>query len=67
MIKVWAAHDCGRALNPLSVEGQIIGSYHMGLGQVLTEEMKYAELEDYLIKFVIIKFQLYTKCPKLFR
>ena len=42
MIKVWAAHDCGRALNPLSVEGQIIGSCHMGLGQVLTEEMKYA-------------------------
>src|SRR5438309_4231049 len=24
--KVWAAHDCGRALNPVSVEGQIIGS-----------------------------------------
>ena len=22
--KVWAAHDCGKALNPLSVEGQII-------------------------------------------
>ena len=42
VIKVWAAHDCGRALNPLSVEGQIIGSCHMGLGQVLTEEMKYA-------------------------
>jgi len=41
VIKVWAAHDCGRALNPLSVEGQIIGSCHMGLGQVLSEEMKY--------------------------
>ena len=23
---VWAAHDCGKALNPLAVEGQIIGS-----------------------------------------
>ena len=43
VIKVWAAHDCGRALNPLSVEGQIIGSCHMGLGQVLTEEMKYTK------------------------
>ncbi len=41
VIKVWAAHDCGRALNPLSVEGQIIGSCHMGLGQVLSEEMRY--------------------------
>ncbi len=39
--KVWAAHDCGKALNPLAVEGQIIGSCHMGLGQVLSEEMRY--------------------------
>jgi 4-hydroxybenzoyl-CoA reductase subunit alpha len=37
--KVWAAHDCGRALNPVSVEGQIIGSVWMGMGQALEEEM----------------------------
>ena len=37
--KMWAAHDCGRALNPVSVEGQIIGSVWMGLGQALQEEM----------------------------
>src|SRR5947207_1330362 len=37
--KVWAVHDCGRALNPVSVEGQIIGSVWMGMGQALTEEM----------------------------
>ena len=37
--KIWAAHDCGRALNPVSVEGQIIGSVWMGMGQALTEEM----------------------------
>ncbi len=41
VLKVWAAHDCGKALNPLAVEGQIIGSCHMGLGQVLSEEMRY--------------------------
>lgn len=40
-VKVWAAHDCGRALNPLSVEGQIEGSVHMGLGQALTEQLRY--------------------------
>ena len=39
--KVWAAHDCGKALNPLAVEGQIEGCIHMGLGQVLCEEMPY--------------------------
>jgi 4-hydroxybenzoyl-CoA reductase subunit alpha len=37
--KVWAAHDCGRALNPVAVEGQVIGSVWMGLGQALQEEM----------------------------
>ena len=37
--KIWAAHDCGRALNPVAVEGQIIGSVWMGLGQALQEEM----------------------------
>ena len=37
--KIWAAHDCGRALNPTSVEGQVIGSVWMGLGQAMQEEM----------------------------
>src|SRR4030088_38004 len=37
--KAWAAHDCGRALNPVSAEGQIIGAVWMGMGQALTEEM----------------------------
>ena len=39
--KVWAAHDCGKVLNRTAVEGQIEGSVHMGLGQALSEEMKY--------------------------
>jgi 4-hydroxybenzoyl-CoA reductase subunit alpha len=37
--RIVAAHDCGRALNPLTVEGQVIGSVYMGLGQALQEEM----------------------------
>jgi CO/xanthine dehydrogenase Mo-binding subunit len=41
VIKVWGAHDCGKALNPLAVEGQIEGSIHMGLGQTMSEEMRY--------------------------
>jgi 4-hydroxybenzoyl-CoA reductase subunit alpha len=38
---VWVAHDCGRALNPLSVEGQVQGSVWMGMGQALSEETRY--------------------------
>jgi selenium-dependent xanthine dehydrogenase len=37
--KVIAAHDVGRAINPLLVEGQIEGAVHMGLGQALSEEL----------------------------
>jgi len=39
--KIWAAHDCGRALNPIAVKGQIQGCVHMGLGQALTEDFRY--------------------------
>ncbi|MGH9869893.1 MAG: xanthine dehydrogenase family protein molybdopterin-binding subunit [Candidatus Polarisedimenticolia bacterium] len=41
MRRVWAAHDCGRALNPTAVIGQIQGCVHMGLGQALTEDFRY--------------------------
>jgi 4-hydroxybenzoyl-CoA reductase subunit alpha len=39
----WAAHDCGRAINPLAVEGQVQGAVWMGLGQALAEETEYHE------------------------
>jgi 4-hydroxybenzoyl-CoA reductase alpha subunit len=36
--KITTAHDCGRALNPANVEGQIEGSAYMGYGEVMVEE-----------------------------
>ncbi len=36
--RVWLAHDIGRALNRLLVEGQIEGGVYMGLGEALMEE-----------------------------
>lgn len=36
--KVVAAHDIGRAINPINVEGQIEGGVVMGLGYALTED-----------------------------
>jgi len=39
--KVWVALDCGFAINPLAVEGQIEGSVWMGMGQGLSEETHY--------------------------
>jgi len=34
---IWIAHDIGRALNPLLVEGQVEGSVYMGIGEALME------------------------------
>jgi 4-hydroxybenzoyl-CoA reductase subunit alpha len=54
--QVWVAHDCGRALNPMAVEGQVQGAVWMGMGQALSEETQYqdglplrANLIDYRI------------------
>ncbi len=37
VLKFYAADDCGRAINPALIEGQIIGSVVMGMGYALSE------------------------------
>src|SRR5262245_29657841 len=41
--KVWIAHDCGRALSPVAVEGQMEGSAYMGLAEALFEEQLFKD------------------------
>ena len=36
--RVWIAHDCGRALNPMLVAGQMEGSAYMGIAEALLED-----------------------------
>jgi CO/xanthine dehydrogenase Mo-binding subunit len=43
--KIWVAHDCGRALNPILVEGQMEGSAYMGFGEALMEEQIYKDAD----------------------
>ena len=43
VLNIWGAHDAGKALNPLAVEGQLEGSWHMGLGQAISEQMKFRD------------------------
>jgi 4-hydroxybenzoyl-CoA reductase subunit alpha len=43
VVKVWVAHDCGFAINPLAVVGQVQGAVWMGMGQALSEETQYHE------------------------
>lgn len=39
--KLVAAHDVGKAINPISVEGQVEGGVIMGLGSALKEKLTY--------------------------
>ncbi|MFI0844178.1 molybdopterin-dependent oxidoreductase [Mesorhizobium sp. IMUNJ 23232] len=52
LTKITAAHDVGRAINPLLVEGQIEGGIAQGIGMALMEEYipgRTENLHDYLI------------------
>jgi CO/xanthine dehydrogenase Mo-binding subunit len=52
VLKMIAAHDVGRAINPIQVEGQIHGGIAQGLGLALMEEYHSGvtdNLHDYLI------------------
>jgi CO/xanthine dehydrogenase Mo-binding subunit len=56
VLSLAAAHDVGRAINPLVIEGQIEGSLIQGMGYALLEEVRQREgrpigvdLEQYLV------------------
>jgi CO/xanthine dehydrogenase Mo-binding subunit/aerobic-type carbon monoxide dehydrogenase small subunit (CoxS/CutS family) len=52
LLKITAAHDVGRAVNPLLAEGQIEGGIAQGIGMALMEEYvpgRTENLHDYLI------------------
>jgi aldehyde oxidoreductase len=52
VLRIVAAHDVGRAINPIQVEGQIHGGVAQGLGLALMEEYvpgRTENLHDYLI------------------
>ncbi|MFD9901849.1 molybdopterin-dependent oxidoreductase [Mesorhizobium sp. NPDC059025] len=52
LIKITAAHDVGKAINPILAEGQIEGGIAQGIGMALMEEYipgRTENLHDYLI------------------
>ncbi|WP_237684280.1 molybdopterin-dependent oxidoreductase [Pseudaminobacter soli (ex Zhang et al. 2022)] len=52
LLRITAAHDVGRAINPLLAEGQIEGGIAQGIGMALMEEYvpgRTENLHDYLI------------------
>jgi 4-hydroxybenzoyl-CoA reductase alpha subunit len=57
VLNFWDAHDCGTAVNPLAVEGQVEGAIVMGLSETLLENEVFdpsgriinADLHNYLL------------------
>lgn len=56
VLRIVAAHDCGRMINPMLVEGQIEGGIAMGVGFALSEEIVFRDgaqvnpnLSDYVL------------------
>jgi 4-hydroxybenzoyl-CoA reductase subunit alpha len=43
--KIWVAHDCGRALNPVLVQGQMEGSAYMGFAEAIMEEQVFKDAD----------------------
>jgi 4-hydroxybenzoyl-CoA reductase subunit alpha len=71
--KIWTAHDCGTVIHPTSVEGQLEGSIHMGLGYALSEQFVMEEGKtlnttflDYKIPSAIDMPQGQSKCIETF-
>jgi CO/xanthine dehydrogenase Mo-binding subunit len=69
VLRIVAAHDCGRIVNPLMVESQVIGAVTQGVGFALTEErivdegrgfVLNANLEEYKIPTVLDMPQVET-------
>jgi 4-hydroxybenzoyl-CoA reductase subunit alpha len=57
VLSFWDAHDCGTAINPMAVEGQVEGAVVMGMSETLLEDevfdssgkMRNPDLHNYLI------------------
>jgi 4-hydroxybenzoyl-CoA reductase subunit alpha len=43
VLKLTTAHDCGKAINPLLVDGQLQGSAQMGVGGALSEQLLFED------------------------
>ncbi|MCL4724489.1 MAG: molybdopterin-dependent oxidoreductase, partial [Rhodocyclaceae bacterium] len=63
--KVWAALDCGYAINPLSVEGQVQGAVFMGMGQGLSEQTRYENGKHAAANFLEYGFPTIAETPPI--
>lgn len=65
VLKMYAASDLGKAINPALVEGQLVGSVVMGLGNCLTEI--FDQKDGYILKKGLrsLKMPKFTDLPEI--
>lgn len=63
--KIWVGHDCGFAINPLSVEGQVQGGVWMGLAQAISEETSYIDGLHMNANFLDYRFPSIVESPDI--
>jgi|MudIll2142460700_1097286.scaffolds.fasta_scaffold03880_4 4-hydroxybenzoyl-CoA reductase alpha subunit len=62
---IFAAHDVGRAINPLLIEGQIEGGIAMGIGYALLEKLQWESGKTLNPNFCTYKIINSTEIPKI--
>ena len=63
--KLTVAHDCGRAINPMALEGQLEGSVVMAQGQALYENLLYEEGRTFNPSFLSYRLPLSLNIPEI--
>ncbi len=65
VLQVVAAHDVGRALNPLGLQGQVEGGVMMGIGNALTEEFIVDQGEVYTDRLARYRMPSIVQTPEI--
>ncbi len=65
VLNYWAAHDVGRVVNEMAVEGQVEGGVAQGIGFALTEEMLFANGKVTNSDFLDYKCAVSTDMPRI--
>jgi 4-hydroxybenzoyl-CoA reductase subunit alpha len=65
LLRMVTAHDCGRAINPMLVEGQLEGSVVGGMGQALYEDVIVEKGQVMNPSFVDYGFPTFLEMPEI--
>jgi len=65
LLKMVTAHDCGRAINPMLVEGQLEGSVVGGMGQALYENILVEKGQVMNPSFLDYGFPTFMEMPEI--